>query len=163
MNVNDIETLYRYNDWANALLFSAISKLPDEAVTRDLGGSLPTLRDVVAHIITAEWAWLERWHGVNPTARPAWINDDVASLMTHLSEIEAKRYRLLETLSDDDLTVDRTIVYLSGKMDTQRLQDMLIHVVNHSTYHRGQITLMFRQLGHAPPSTDFVVFRAESR
>jgi Uncharacterized protein conserved in bacteria len=163
MNVSDIETLYRYNDWANRLLFTAIAKLPDEAVTQDLGGSLPSLRDVVAHIITAEWAWLERWHGVNPTERPAWIDDDVPSLIAHLDEIEAKRYRLLEGISDEQLAFDRSIVYLSGKTDTQRFQDMLVHVVNHSTYHRGQITLMFRQLGHAPPSTDFVVFRAETR
>ena len=163
MNVSDIKTLYRYNDWANALIFTAITKLPEEAVKRDLGGSLPSLRDVVAHNITAEWAWLERWHGVNPTERPAWITDAVPSLIGHLEEIETKRNRFLESLSDADLPVDRSIVYLSGKPDTQRLQDMLVHVVNHSTYHRGQITLMFRQLGHAPPSTDFVAFRAETR
>lgn len=163
MNVADVKTLYRYNDWANGLVFNAIASLPSEDVTRDLGGSFASLRSVVAHVISTEWAWLERWHGTSPKERPAWMEGDIGSLMARLLDIQAKRSLFLDNLSDDALASQMSFTYLSGNPDQQILQDMLVHVVNHSTYHRGQITLMFRQLGHAPPSTDFVLFRSENR
>lgn len=163
MNVSDIRTLYRYNEWANERLFSAIAKLSDEDISRDLGGSFPSLRDVVAHVVSTEWSWLERWHGVSPTARPAWADGDLPSIVAQLRDVEARRARFLDSLSDNELASSISFTYLSGKPDQHVLQDLLVHVANHSTYHRGQITLMFRQLGHAPPSTDFVLFKSENR
>lgn len=163
MNVSDIKTLYRYNEWANERLFTAIAKLSDEDIARDLGGSLPSLRHVVAHIVSTEWSWLERWHGMSPAARSGWIDADLASIMVQSREIEAKRTLYLDSLSDGALASPLSFTYLSGKPDQHILQDLLVHVANHSTYHRGQITLMFRQLGHAPPSTDFVLFKSENR
>lgn len=163
MNVSDIKTLYRYNEWANERLFTAIAELSDEDIARDLGGSLPSLRHVVAHIVSAEWSWLERWHGVSPTVRPGWTEADLDSIVAQLHAIEAKRTLFLDNLSDEALASSLSFKYLSGKPDQHILQDLLVHVVNHSTYHRGQIALMFRQLGHAPPSTDFVLFKSENR
>lgn len=160
MNASDIRVLYEYNDWANALLFSSIAQLPQEKIDRDLGGSLPSLRNVVAHIMTAEWAWLERLHGVSPTSRPDWADENMSTLQARLGDIESKRTIYVEGLTDAHLSEPLTFTYLSGKSGVNVLQDVLVHVVNHSTYHRGQITLMFRQLDEAPPSTDFIAFRS---
>ena len=163
MNVSDASTLYRYNDWANGLIFNAIAALPHDDIDRDLGGSLSNLRSVAAHVISTEWAWLERWLGVSPKERSGWMSGDITSLMARLLDIQAKRSLFLDKVSDEALASPMAFTYLSGNADEQLLQDMLVHVMNHSTYHRGQITLMFRQLGHAPPATDFVLFRSETR
>jgi uncharacterized damage-inducible protein DinB len=163
MNVADIQSLYRYNDWANRRLLDAASALPAESVSRDLGGSLASVRDVVAHVVSTEWAWLERWHGTNPSSVPDWVDGNVVSLIARLGEVQTKRAAFLKTISNSDLSSPVSFVFMSGVPDKHELQDLLVHVVNHSTYHRGQLASMLRRFGTAPPATDFVVFKAEMR
>jgi uncharacterized damage-inducible protein DinB len=163
MNLDDIRTLYRYNEWAHRRLLDAISALRPEELTQDLGGSFKTIRDVTAHVVSTEWSWLERWGGMSPTAAPDWVdNGDMNEIVAKLREVEAKRAQFFETVSDSDMSRPIEFRYLSGQPGVHALQELMIHVVNHSTYHRGQIASMLRQLGSAPPSTDFVVFRAET-
>jgi uncharacterized damage-inducible protein DinB len=82
--------------------------------------------------------------------------------MARLAEIEADRHAFLQTLSESALATQISFRYLSGAEAVHVLGDALIHVVNHSTYHRGQVATMLRQLGAAPPPTDFIVFKATS-
>ena len=63
-----IQSLYRYNTWANSRVFDAVSGLDQEAFTRDLGSSYPSVRDTLVHLVSAEWIWLERWKGISPRA-----------------------------------------------------------------------------------------------
>ena len=161
MNTNDIFRLYRYNQWANAKLLDAAAKLSPEQQNQDLGGSFPTVRRVIAHLVVTEWAWLQRWCGVNPAAVPNWSDGEVPELAAQLKDIEKDRAMFLNGLSDDALKTRIDYKYLSGNPGSGEVQDLLVHVVNHATYHRGQLAAMIRQLGNAPPSTDFVFFRAE--
>src|SRR5882724_2832894 len=103
MNTADIVNLYRYNEWANHRLTGATTGLAVDALTRNLGGSYKCIRDVLAHIISVEWVWFERWNGVSPTSVPDWVAGDVAVLTTHLSDVEARRARFLEELTDSYL------------------------------------------------------------
>lgn len=163
MNKGDILGLYRFNEWANGRLMGVARTLPDEALSRDLGGSFRTLRDVVGHIVAAEWLWLERWRGVSP-ALPDWVGSGSLSLLLdRLAEVEARRAVYLQGLSESALDSELSFRYVSGAPGAHVLGDLLVHVVNHSTYHRGQVASMLRQVGAVPPSTDFVVFKAESR
>jgi uncharacterized damage-inducible protein DinB len=163
MNLGDIRDLYRYNEWAHQRLLDAVAALPPEDLTRDLGGSFKTITDVESHVISTEWAWLERWTGVNPTQAPAWVDSgDMSQIVAGLREVEAKRSRFFDGLSDGDLNKTIQYRFMSGNPGAHTLQDLLVHLVNHSTYHRGQIASMLRQLGTAPPSTDFVVFKNQT-
>ncbi|MEO8033546.1 MAG: DinB family protein [Acidobacteriota bacterium] len=164
MNTSDVQDLYRYNEWANRRLLTAAQELPSEALLRDLGGSDRSLRDVLAHIISAEWVWLERWRGMSPTATPDWVAaGGLTVLMEKLTEVETGRANFLRDVSDSALSSEIDFRYLSGCPGNHVLSDLLTHVVNHSTYHRGQVAAMLRQLGATPPSTDFVVFKRELR
>ena len=66
----------------------------------------------------------------------------------------------LRSLSDDALARPVPYTLLNGTRGEQTLGDLLTHVVNHSTYHRGQVATMLRQVGAAPPATDFLVFKS---
>jgi uncharacterized damage-inducible protein DinB len=161
MNLVDIRDLYHYNEWAHQRLLDSVATLRPEELTRDLGGSFKTIIDVEAHVISTEWAWLERWGGVNPPGPPAWAESgDMSQIVAGLREVEAKRSRFLDGLSDADLNKMVEYRFMRGDPGANTLQDLLIHVVNHSTYHRGQIASMIRQLGTKPPQTDFVFFKS---
>lgn len=164
MNRSDFLELYRYNDWANDRVSNAVTALPGEAFTRHLGGSHPSIRETFAHLIGAEWIWLERWLGNKPTARPDWYaSPDASALAAHLRDLQARRATFLDGLDETRIESLCSFAYLSGKPDSQRLHDLLFHVVNHSTFHRGQIVSMLRQVGATPPATDFTEFCAAGR
>ena len=154
--------LFAYNDWANRRTFQSVQPVSADELARDLGSSFPSIHDTLVHILGAEWIWLQRWNGVSPKSLPG--SDEITDLKAvrhRLTEVEEQRYRFLQGLSDDDL--GKRIRYLNTKGEEWEypLWEMLSHVVNHSTYHRGQIATMLRQLGHVPISTDMLYFTDE--
>ena len=162
MRIAEVKLLYAYNEWANARIFSATTELDQEVFTEARRSSFSSIRDTVAHIATSEWVWLRRWRGESPTALPAWESlSEATGLMRKLAEIEVDRRAFLGGLSDDDLS--RPLAYRNFKGDgfRQTLVEQLMHVVNHSTYHRGQLATLFRQAGFAAPTTDLIVFQRE--
>src|SRR5213595_4115933 len=68
MNKDDIQLLYRYNRWANATILNAVAPLSKDDFSRKLGGSFPSVRETLVHIMGAEWIWLQRWKGASPKA-----------------------------------------------------------------------------------------------
>lgn len=101
-------------------------------------------------------------HG--PDSLPAWWHGaSLATLRRQFRIIERNRSALLLSLDDAALAAPLAYRNLSGKPFTRRLGDLVRHVVNHSTYHRGQLTTLLRQVGAEPPRTDFVTFLPEPR
>ncbi|MFA6955425.1 MAG: DinB family protein [Thermoanaerobaculia bacterium] len=163
MNCADILDLYNYTEWANERIASALLPLSSETFNRFWGGSHPSLRDAFSHIVASEWAWLERWHGVNPKEPPGWMDGtEAAPLVEEMRRVNARRASYLRGLTDGDLDATLAFTFMSGKAGAHRLSDLLVHVANHSTYHRGQVASMLRQAGVVPPATDFVYYRAET-
>jgi len=164
MTPADILDLFAYNAWANERIASTLMRLPPDAFTQDLGGSFPTIRDAFAHIIAAEWIWLERWTGSSPASAPAWIGSaDSSLLIQQLHAVEAKRTGFLVGLSESGLSSTCSFTLLSGTPAVHTLRDLFVHVTNHSTYHRGQVAAMLRRLGTPALPTDFLIYRAEVR
>ena len=157
MTLDDACRLFSYTEWANLGMVKCIRGLSEEQFTRHIPSSFPTIRDTLAHIAFAEWLWLRRWKGENPTARPEWTHEPSLDLLEmHLRAIGEERSHFLMTLTDDDLRRDFAYRNMAGASFSNRLGDLMTHVVNHATYHRGQLTTMLRQVGATPPSTDFV-------
>ena len=154
MNQQDLQTLIDYHYWARDRLFDALEPLTAEQLARDMGNSFKSIHDTVAHVYAAEWAWYERWHGNSPTALlPADRFPDLASIRRAWSEQETKMRAYVDGLGEDGGS--RVIEYklLSGQAGSSPLWQMLQHVVNHASYHRGQVTTMLRQLGAQPPKS----------
>jgi len=157
MNVEEVRRLFSYTEWANARFFDCVRPLSEEQFTRHIPSSFPTIRDTLAHMVFAEWLWLRRWKGENPNGRPEWTKEpSLEVLETRLGDIERERTELLATLTDDDLQRDLAYRNMAGDPFANTLGDLMTHVANHATYHRGQLTTMLRQVGATPPATDFV-------
>ena len=159
MNVKDVRDLFAYDEWANALVLDAAARLSREEFTRGMGNSFPSVRDTLVHLLFAEWVWLRRWLGESPRAPldPAEFAD-VESVRARLAEVARERAELVTGLGDADL--GRVVAYVNAKGEEWRypLGRMMQHVANHSTYHRGQVVTMLRQLGAAAPSTDLLYY-----
>jgi len=162
MNRQDILTLYDYNAWGNTRILGAVEDLNAEDFVRDLKNSFPSVRDTLVHIVSAEWAWLRRWKGESPThALSATDFPTLASVKDRLVAVEREQRAFLQGLPEDRLAQPFSYKDLAGNAYSLPLLHSLQHVVNHGTYHRGQITTMLRQLGAKPVSTDMSRFYLE--
>src|SRR5438477_11823973 len=159
MNKEDIQQLYRYNKWANATVMKSVAPLSTEELTRHLGGSFPCVRDTLVHIMAAEWIWLRRWKGVSPRALlDAAEFPDLEAVGTRWSEIETEQMDFVNEVTNESL--NEVITYVNTRNQTWRypLGRIMQHLVNHSSYHRGQVANFLRQLGAQPAATDFLVY-----
>lgn len=160
MTIQDVRTLLDYHYWARDRMLDALDALTPEQFNRDLGSSFKSIRETVAHLFSAEWAWYQRWHGESPTAPlPLDRFPDAAAIRREWAAHEAKMRAFFDGL--DDAGIERVVHYtlLSGATGSTPIGQMLQHLVNHGSYHRGQVTTMLRQLGAAPAqSMDLIRF-----
>jgi uncharacterized damage-inducible protein DinB len=162
MTIGDALELFLYNRWANDRTIASVDALTDEQRARDLGSSFPTVLRTAAHIAAAEWVWLSRWKGTSPTTMPVWVErPEWASVRTRFAELERERQGFLSTLADADVSRVVSFTLFNGTPDAQPLGRQFQHLVNHGTYHRGQIAGMLRQLGAQPASTDLIRWARE--
>ena len=161
MTPEDARTLYAYDAWANRRVLDACASLAPEQFTKDLGSSFRSVRDTMAHIMGAEWLWLERFQGRTGRLPSGDQFPDLASLRKRWAEVERDLLAYVDALSAADL--ERSFDYwdMKGNPHTSLLWQTLQHVANHSTYHRGQVTTLFRQLGAKPIGTDLIGFYRE--
>ena len=162
MSPAEIQQLYDYNAWANRRSLAAAEKLKPEDFIKPLGSSFSSVRDTLAHIYGAEWIWLERFQGRSPSALPSVAQFEyLASLRECWLEQEQRLLEFVGGLTQSDL--DREMEYKTLKFGIYRnpLWQSMQHVVNHGTYHRGQVTTMLRQLGAQPILTDLMHFYRE--
>ena len=160
MDLADLRTMLDYHYWARDRMLDALDALTPEQFTRDLGSSFKSIRDTVAHTYAAEWAWYMRWQGEPPKALlPAEQFPDVAALRAAWTAHETNVRGFVESLGDEG--VGRVIDYtlLNGSPGSTPIWQMVQHVVNHASYHRGQVTTMLRQIGATPAkSMDMIAF-----
>ena len=163
MNPDDARTLLDYHYWARDRMIDAVDRLSPDEFMRNMGNSFRSVRDTIVHTYSAEWIWYSRWQGHSPTAMLAPESfPDSAAIRAAWLEHEQKMRAFFERL--DELGLAQAIGYksLAGQPARSVLWHMLQHVVNHATYHRGQVTTMLRQLEAAPPkSMDLIAFYRE--
>ena len=165
MTYGDVSLLIDYNYWARDRLLEAVAALTPEQFTRPLGNSFSSIRDTIAHICDAESIWLRRWRGEQPQGfqKPDRIAD-LAAARKEWAGLEREMREMAETLGPEG--VERIFEYkdFRGAARSDVFWQMLQHVVNHGSYHRGQVTTMLRQLGAAPARyMDLIVYYRERR
>lgn len=155
----DLNELYDYNEWANGRILDAAAELSDRELWKDLGSSFPSVGATMVHLLAAEWVWVSRCEGTSPRSMPdGWPGGTVGDLRDRWKDVQERQRAFLGTLGEEDL--DRMVDYanLAGEPRRSSIRQMLQHVVNHSSYHRGQVVTMLRQLGRPAPSTDLILY-----
>jgi uncharacterized damage-inducible protein DinB len=164
MTPEDAVALIDYHYWARDRMLDALEALTPEQYTRDLGSSFTSVRDTVVHTYGAEWNWYLRWVSSSPTGFPDPQGfPDVAAIRAAWRSQEQKVRLLVNSLASAN-QLDRVLRYrtLDGQEMESAFSQMLQHVVNHATFHRGQVTTMLRQLGApAPKPQDLIRFYRE--
>ena len=158
----EMQHLYDYNAWANHRALIGAEKLSPEQFIRPVASSFSSLRDTLAHICGAEWIWLERFQGRSPSRLPDPAQfEDVISLREHWLPQEQRLLGFVRQLTQSDLEREFEYKTLNFGINRNPLWQSLLHVVNHGTYHRGQVTTLLRQLGTEPVPTDLIYFYRE--
>lgn len=144
---NYFNKLYLYNQWANTHLMHHL-----RIQTEDL----PEVMQRISHLVAAEEIWYQRIDPLDFDLLPLFEIQPWEVLEPRLIK-SAQRWLELVAITDD---FRRIISYhtTSGTPYQTSLEDILIHVANHGTYHRGQIATLMRQSGQEPMATDYIVF-----
>ncbi len=157
--------LARYNRWMNERLYALAEMVGEEQRRRDLGAFFGSIHRTLGHLLLADRIWLGRfgaWDAVTP-----------ASLAAELCPVFADLRRERGTTDDaidayvaalDDTRLAAPLRYLrAGQTIEEPLWWVVGHFFNHQTHHRGQVTTLFKQLGHDPGVTDLIaMLRDES-
>lgn len=156
-----------YHVWANDRLFSHLEQLPEEVFHTEVTSVFPSVADAVGHIYLFDQLYLSVLEGVPNEdifpKMPIWSEEAKGKSVGEIRQLfagVADRFRdLLRRTPDPDKAI--TIHHPKyGSLDT-RFSDILQHVVNHGTYHRGNVTAMLRQQGYAGVPTDYLFFLLE--
>lgn len=155
---------YHYNKWANNRVFEHLKKLPDEVYDREIKSVFSSVEEVIVHIYQTDGMWLSVISGdpfpetmkVIRRLKEASTAKNLADMEELYEAVSARYIELLNSLDDPDKTI--TILHPKYGELTTPITDLIKHVVNHGTYHRGNITAMLRQQGHAGVPTDYIFY-----
>lgn len=156
--MTDLLKLVRYQQWANKKTAEPLKTISADVADRELGGSFPTLRLTVLHMLQADYRWLHRLKGLPIVEIPAgWQNEKIDSLISLWLDVQDELVARVRELAPQG---NPMVKFTTAKGDTFQLplEEVITHVVNHSTYHRGQLVNMLRMTGAAPESTDYFLF-----
>jgi uncharacterized damage-inducible protein DinB len=154
-----LSELLRYKAWANDLIYAALATLPDDELTAPRPIVFGSILRTLNHVYAMDQVWqanLEgRPHGFktrNPPTSPPFHE-----LRKAQKDIDAWYVGYAGSLKNEEEPVNFT--FIGGGPATLSRRDILLHVVNHGTYHRGNVAAMMYQLGAVPPTTDLPVFQ----
>lgn len=162
--MNHPEQMFHYNAWANQTILERIKELPPSVLQQEANTSFSTISEAFAHIYALDKCWLQILSGTGmPEALAACLPlqqemrgysaDEFASAFRELAEQFQEWFR-----SQDDL--ERTLVLENPYAGTRitRFSEIVLQVVNHGSYHRGNISAMLRQSGHASVMNDYSLY-----
>lgn len=160
---------YDYHVWANRKVFTHLKELPREIYTQEIQSVFPSISDALAHIYIVDNVWLYTMsgHSYEETAqmRDRWKEETEGASLKEMEKLCDKltdRYRDFFRQVED---MEAITSYSHPRFGTLKTSyaELIQHVVNHGTYHRGNITAMLRQLGHPGVMTDFAFHLFEEK
>ena len=145
--------------WADDTLFAALSQVPPERVSHDLGSSFKSMLGTLNHVYLAECVWFKRVQGhaaarITDFESPA----DLGALGQVWPELHQGWIDWSSAFSGDDWQKTSLQRSMQGTEFHLPYWQIVLHLVNHGSYHRGQLATMLRQSGITPPGTDLVTF-----
>ena len=159
-----IEQLIDYNYWANGLILKYSEKLSDEEFTREIENGPDSVRNILAHIMLAEWLWLDRMQGESR------ILDDfkkffrfdryptIKECYDDWFDIELRMRDFLAGMSEKQLTESFQYAQSDGGERDNRYVDIFTQLTLHGMQHRAELALILTNMGHSPGNLDYIVY-----
>lgn len=148
-----------YNYWANQQILDLVKALTAEQANREINSSFSSIHKTIVHVRGAELAWYRRVHELPQDRSLFEWTGDTPSLCDEFLSHSAAWKEWVSAQEESKLQLKLNYKNFAGDEFTQPLYEILQHVFNHSTYHRGQLVTMLRQVGvEKIPSTDFIGF-----
>ncbi|MBC7744500.1 MAG: hypothetical protein H7096_05305 [Flavobacterium sp.] len=153
----------KYNHWANQKMCKYLSSIENPVENPNKESLYVTIKKVILHIADGEQTWLSRLNGENI---PHMHNMDLQGSFSGICELilnnSAAFIDFIEHKSDSFFNANTEYINLKGKSFTQNNAEIILHCMNHSTFHRGQIINMLRNVGYTDQSaSDFIMFLRE--
>lgn len=154
--------LAAYNRWANRRIYAAALALPEDAYRRPVGVAFGSLHGTLNHVLVADRIWLFRLtgEGTPPDRLDAILHEDRHDLADARAAEDERILRVISGYNDADLLRSHIYHTLNGQRHEQPLADILLHLFNHQTHHRGQAHACCSIVtGAEPPSLDLLAFQ----
>ena len=147
-----------YSAWASQRLMDAASQLTPDELTRNFNTADQSVLGTLAHVFGGDRAWLGRFEGNPPKTLLDQEDRQLATLQREWPILQDRWKRWAESLTDEAALAPIAYVDFRGNPWEQPVWQIVLHVVNHGTHHRGQVTGFLRSMGHQPPPVDLHVY-----
>ena len=168
------KTMAAYNAWMNEKVYAATARLPESEVVRERGAFFGSIFGTLSHLVVADTIWLRRFatdpahaHALAPLRdmpMPARLDErpfaDLPALARRRSTLDAVLAGWTAGLDDDALRGTLRYVDMRGNPHAREVSALLMHLFNHQTHHRGQVTTLLSQAGQDVGVTDLVAMPA---
>ncbi|QSO45639.1 DinB family protein [Alicyclobacillus mengziensis] len=159
--MNTVLETYNYHAWGNKMLLDRLKQLPSEVFHREIKSAFPSISSVIAHVYTVDQLWSYIISGMD---MPEALDVEKASGEgKNIDEIDGMFHTLSEAYKETlaQSANRHELRWLNipweGKRETS-LYEMVLHVVTHGTYHRGNVTAMLHQMGYTSITTDMTAY-----
>jgi uncharacterized damage-inducible protein DinB len=159
-----LRNLSAYNAWANRRLYAIAADLPDDAYRQAAGAYFGSLHGTLNHLLVVDRLWLQRLteEGDVPTQLDAILYDRFNELRHAREAEDARLQAYVASLSPAELGLNFDYLTTSGARKRQPRHEVLTHLFNHQTHHRGQAHAILTRLGITePPSLDLLIMQRE--
>jgi len=164
MTLQEIKLFVAYSAWATHKMFDAVAQMSETGLYKDMNSSHKSIHGTLLHMVSAERTWLARFRGEQDPLRLG--ADEAPTLAAAKSVWEKIGYEMAKfvgTMTDKKLQETFKVASPEGQVFTHQYGQVVVHVVDHSTFHRGQVITLMRQLGVVPPATGLIVFYRETQ
>ena len=154
-----------YNAWANNRIAEAVSDVDNSLLFEERKSSFPSIAKTLLHVWDAEQIWINRMKGISLSQFPSVLfHGGKEELINGFRESSRELLSLIKEKGTAFVASSYHYTNLKGQPFTDTVEDTLFHIVNHGTYHRGQIITMLREAGVTKlPATDLIFFLRETR
>lgn len=151
-----ISLLYEYNTWANTRLLNHLKSLPDEIFKKEVDLGFKSLAEVIGHIVSADEIWFARMKEESPSLFESKQFNNLEEASNYFYELQTQIHEYLVSINDIEKRV--TFRNRMGHEFQFSISEIIQHLVNHGTYHRGNISTMLNYLGYKGIKTDYIAF-----
>lgn len=157
---NLLSSFAKYDLWANEALFTIVLRLNTLQQREEIISSFPSIHKTCLHLLDAYSIWWQRLQKIENISVPSLVSDySTEEIVSHILQLNRQLIDRVITASESEVEADLVYKNSKGEVYKQPIQEILLHLCNHGTYHRGQLVTMLRQVGVTEiPQTDYIFF-----